>query len=790
MADGFESDFEPCSFDTLKDAKQWLSAFSLARGFAVTTRKSWLLDNKPKASMQCALGGTLRNYWKITPEKRQRWRHSGRKDCPFRADLRWVDGKWHVFPISPQHNHVPLESHEEHHHSHRKLTAEDLEGLRGHLWYTTNNHAILANIKANNPACLATPKDIQNAKQKVRLEEFRGNPTIQGAFEWLSQRDGQWKYKADQGEHERLDKILFLNAEMIDAVHRWGSVLQMDCTYSTNRYKMPLLEIVGITASGHTFIAAYGLLLHENTEFFRWALRAFLELTAASEPLVVVTDRDLALIKALDAEWPASFKMLCRWHIDKDIAAQVRSKLARNENLQADDAEEMDTSFMKAWRKVFWAVTREDFDSKWLDCQLAFGVEPASAPLIEYIEETWMPWVDRFALHSVNKHQHFRSYTTGRAESAHHALKSRVVNRRADLFSLLGKIATHADNLQSTYRRQISRDTRTVPSALLLLQFFTNVVRKISVYALRKVFDTSYRSRNDPEIEPVQTCTCSVCTTNGWPCAAVIKYLVENTMLLTVDHFAPQWQLSNAAGIVAGTRSYTETLANDTENNPVEDLAMLRLESEDPSADLPMTIDPPDTRLELSPAPTADTALESLPSQMLPPLSSQVSTTSARRARSGRILNRFDSEIESLVEEGLSSTNSRGRRAPACSRCRRPGHNILRCPERHPTRGPAQPSQATQLTQPQQVGSSSTEVVAADVQLQLMARIVETLDRQDQREQQRQEAAQLYRIEQQQIVYTSYGQSFAPTGYGSQSLQPSLAYAGPSNHCFQQYPPQ
>lgn len=49
-------------------------------------------------------------------------------------------------------------------------------------------------------------------------------------------------------------------------------VLMMDDTYSTNRYKIPLLEIVGVTSTNMTFCVAFVYMHREKEVNYPWAL--------------------------------------------------------------------------------------------------------------------------------------------------------------------------------------------------------------------------------------------------------------------------------------------------------------------------------------------------------------------------------------------------------------------------------------------------------------------------------------------------------------------------------------
>jgi len=74
----------------------------------------------------------------------------------------------------------------------------------------------------------------------------------------------------------------------------------MDSTYKINRYKLPLLEIVGVTCIGLTFSTAFAYMKakHEKTV---WALERFKGLFHRHDelPKVIITSKGLALMNAV-----------------------------------------------------------------------------------------------------------------------------------------------------------------------------------------------------------------------------------------------------------------------------------------------------------------------------------------------------------------------------------------------------------------------------------------------------------------------------------------------------------
>ncbi|XP_014499274.1 uncharacterized protein LOC106760350 [Vigna radiata var. radiata] len=75
-------------------------------------------------------------------------------------------------------------------------------------------------------------------------------------------------------------------------LNSFNVVFMMDSTYKTNRYRLPLLEIVGMTCTGLIFSAAFAFLSTERQSNFTWALEKLKGLFITSEgcPKVIVTN--------------------------------------------------------------------------------------------------------------------------------------------------------------------------------------------------------------------------------------------------------------------------------------------------------------------------------------------------------------------------------------------------------------------------------------------------------------------------------------------------------------------
>jgi len=104
-------------------------------------------------------------------------------------------------------------------------------------------------------------------------------------------------------------------------------VFLIGSTYKTNRYRLPLLEFVGMTPTGMIFSASFAYLEGERVNNVVWALKQFRGLFLRRDALlgVMVTNKDLALMNAVKIVFPECTNLLCRFHIDKNVKAKCKS---------------------------------------------------------------------------------------------------------------------------------------------------------------------------------------------------------------------------------------------------------------------------------------------------------------------------------------------------------------------------------------------------------------------------------------------------------------------------------
>lgn len=127
----------------------------------------------------------------------------------------------------------------------------------------------------------------------------------------------------------------------------------MDCTYKTNRYRLPLLEIVGVTSTEMTFSIAFVYMETEKMENYVWAMEKLRSLMVSDVlPEVIVTDREFASMNAISKVFPDVSNIICRFHISKNVLANTRKFFERKEKFDA---------FMSCWRVLVFSSSEDDY---------------------------------------------------------------------------------------------------------------------------------------------------------------------------------------------------------------------------------------------------------------------------------------------------------------------------------------------------------------------------------------------------------------------------------------------
>ncbi|KAL5147475.1 PKS-NRPS hybrid synthetase [Glycine soja] len=162
---------------------------------------------------------------------------------------------------------------------------------------------ILLTLKEHNANSCTTIKQIYNARSAFR-SSIRGSDLEMQHLMKLLERD-QYIYWHRIKDEDVVRDIFWCHPDSMN-------------TYKTNRYRLPLLDFVGVTPIGMTFSAGFAYVEGERVNNLRDAF-----------PGVIVTDRDQALMNAVKDVFPECTNLLCIFHINKNVKAKCKSLIVQ-----------------------------------------------------------------------------------------------------------------------------------------------------------------------------------------------------------------------------------------------------------------------------------------------------------------------------------------------------------------------------------------------------------------------------------------------------------------------------
>ncbi|GAU33210.1 hypothetical protein TSUD_144710 [Trifolium subterraneum] len=285
------------------DLITWAKKVAQKLKFTIIVRRS---DNggdksrKPFFVLECERSGKY-----VPPKKKLKADSTGTRKCgcPFR--LRGYYAKetklWHMTVVNGIHNHE-LDTELEGHLVAGRLKPEETLLVNEMTKNLVRPRNILSTLKERDPENTMSSKQCYNARYRYKAKMRACMSEMQHMFKHLSDNKYFFKYRShvDEGG-EYLQDIFFAHPRSLSLLNSFPTILVMDLTYKTNKYNMPLFEIVGFTSTERTYNVGFAWLTNEKEDNFIWALQQLRSLVRneGSLPKVILTDRDTALMNAV-----------------------------------------------------------------------------------------------------------------------------------------------------------------------------------------------------------------------------------------------------------------------------------------------------------------------------------------------------------------------------------------------------------------------------------------------------------------------------------------------------------
>jgi hypothetical protein len=334
-----------------------------------------------------------------------------------------------------------------------------------------------------------------------------------------------------------LKAVFFTNDELMKLARRFTPdwMIQMDGTFNTNRIRMPLIDVLGVTNTGHSFIFAFCFVTSESSDNWGFTLQCLERVVYEGLPLprVVLADQGLGLRTVFQRVWPCAVLQFCEWH----AAQNIKARLAK----QRYKREERDELMELVW-KYLWSATEQELEAN--RTVLKTAVRPAES---EYIEKYWVPKEKQLIRVYTTMLPNLNCFSTQRDEGMHPMVKT-VLNHQLRLDDAVQRLTTEmklaAERLQELEQRDRVRNRRLLEANVWYL-----IREHVASWALIKLLEEYKRLESLKRVnEPVgPLCTCSMVERFGLPCYHDLERAYDEALPLPLTLIHSRWWY--AAGI-------------------------------------------------------------------------------------------------------------------------------------------------------------------------------------------------------------------------------------------------
>ncbi|XP_004498020.2 PKS-NRPS hybrid synthetase cheA-like [Cicer arietinum] len=318
-----------------------------------------------------------------------------------------------------------------------------------------------------------------------------------------------YRYRKVEGSDELMD-IFWTHPNAITLVDNFHIVLIMDCTYKTYRYRMSLLEIIGVTSTEMTFCVGFAYLQFECADNFTWALQIVKEQITSGEVEVIVTDRDLALINAVENVFPKVVNLLCLFHICKNVKTKCKMNVF---------SKKKQVQILEAWETLIYSYDEAQY---YMKLAIFEGICSNCSIFYDYVHEQWLiPYNERFVEALTNRVMHFGNTTTQRVESVHWSL-TRILQ------DSIGDICSVWETINSMIVLQHNE---------IIASFEKSIIQKVHRYSNR-LYANLHGVVSKNTIDHIAAEYNRVKTTHGLPCTCEIATysMIPRSIPLDVIH--------------------------------------------------------------------------------------------------------------------------------------------------------------------------------------------------------------------------------------------------------------
>lgn len=309
--------------------------------------------------------------------------------------------------------------------------------------------------------------DVSNLMAKARKRELGGKTKVEALLNYLDDyqlgqdKDTRYFVRKEFDKWHRLRTLFFAHPESFEVIRANPDVIMLDCTYKSNKFKMPFLHIVGMTSMGTTYDVAYCFMPDEKKPSYIFAVQALRELLLEKcgiSPKIVLTDDCRELKDALAAIFPNLCQRLCIWHLNKHVQTEAVLAWDRRDGVTEEEKDAIDEKrlgYIYRWDTLKNLETEEQFDKEWESIKEDYAAYPA---LLQYMEVNMLPKKEQWAECFCRFYPTFGQQATSRLEGSHCTLKTNLSIQTGHIFDVVKDIHLMIKAWKNKYWKELATD--------------------------------------------------------------------------------------------------------------------------------------------------------------------------------------------------------------------------------------------------------------------------------------------------------------------------------------------
>jgi hypothetical protein len=251
----------------------------------------------------------------------------------------------------------------------------------------------------------------------------QGNWTYRSFWEYIRDPNGTITQRV-------LKAVFFTNDELMKLARKFTPdwMIQVDGTFNTNRIRMPLIDCLGVSNTGKSFLFAFCFVTSESADNWGFTLDSLTHTVYSGLPLprVVIADQGMGLRACFTEIWPACTLQFCEWH----AAENVRRRLAA-QRYKRNDRE----AIMELVWAYIWSATEPELEKN--RTAMKTLMKPADQL---YIERHWQPKERQVIRAYTASNPNLNCFSSQRDEGQHPVVKT-VLNPQIRLDEAVRRLA-------------------------------------------------------------------------------------------------------------------------------------------------------------------------------------------------------------------------------------------------------------------------------------------------------------------------------------------------------------